>query len=115
MGPVETRPFPQKTLPTSRMSCRTLTAEASDTAKVPEEAPAEVPGEATAETLKASETAEVTGGVPVGTPEATFQMESLGAVKEILGRHNSREKVKRIEARWLWAQICIDREAIEVS
>ena len=37
---------------------------------------------------------------------------SLGIVKEVLGRHNSLEKVKRIVARWLRAQICIDRRAI---
>ena len=50
MGPVETRPIPQQTLPMFRMSSGTLTAEASDAAEVPDEAPAEVPGEAPAET-----------------------------------------------------------------
>ena len=45
-------------------------------------------------------------------PEATFTLSSLGVVKEILDRYSSYEKVKRIIARWLQAQIRSDRGAI---
>ena len=102
LGPVVTRPIPQEILPTSRMSCGALTAEALDAAEVPDEAPAklpgdapaEVPGEAPAEISKASENAGATGGGPVGTPDATFRLMSLRVVKEVLGRHDDIEKVK---------------------
>ena len=39
-------------------------------------------------------------------------MSALGVVKEIVDWYTNYEKVKRIIARWLQAQICSDRESI---
>ena len=90
LGPVEVPLVPRETWPASRTFCRTLPTE-----------------ELRAKVFSANSNA---GGSCKA--EATFQLSAPGVVKEILDRYTNYQKVKRIIARWLQAQICSDREAI---
>ena len=87
LGPVEDR-SPRETWPASRTFCRTLPTEGLR--------------------VKVYSVNLNTGGS--FKSEATFRLSSLGVVKEILDRYNSYEKVKRIIARWLQAQIRLRRD-----
>ena len=98
LGPVEVCSIPRETWPASRTFCKRLPTE-----------------ELRTKVFSANSNA---GGSC--KPKATLRLSALGVVKDILDRYTSTrytgtpvyERVNRIIAKWLQAQISSDREAI---